>query len=109
MKQECMMQTKEKGRLQKKNVFSYNPPFKKNKKALHKPSSVYAIIYLALPLPAASSSLPACIGRTTHTLLGLAPDEVYHAKRIAALPVGSYPTISPLPAKQAVCFLLHCL
>lgn len=27
-----MMQTKEKGRLQKKNVFSYNPPFKKIKR-----------------------------------------------------------------------------
>ncbi len=67
-------------------------------KVLHKPSSVYAIIYLGLASPPVSISLPACIGRTTHMLLGLAPDEVYHAKRITAFPVGSYPTISPLPA-----------
>ena len=75
------------------------PPVSKEiiKKVLHKPSSVYAIIYLEPALPTASSSLPACMGRTIHMLLGLAPDEVCHAKSIAGLPVGSYPALSPLP------------
>ncbi len=37
-------------------------------------------------------------------LLGLAPDEVYHAERITAFPVGSYPAISTLPANRRYIF-----
>ena len=32
-----------------------------------------------------------------HPLFGLAPGGVYHAGRVAEAPVGSYPTLSPLP------------
>ena len=39
-------------------------------------------------------------------LFGLAPDGVWHARTITRAPVGSYPTISPLPLR-AVYFLCH--
>lgn len=43
-------------------------------------------------------------------LLGLAPDEVYHATPVTRGAVSSYLAVSPLPALlQAVCFLLHFL
>ena len=47
-------------------------------------------------------------------LLGLAPDEVYHATPVTSRAVSSYLAISPLPCSGlrpnlAVCFLLHCL
>ena len=43
-------------------------------------------------------------------LFGLAPAGVYRAAPVAGCAVGSYPTFSPLPARdrQAVCFLWHC-
>ena len=34
-------------------------------------------------------------------LFGLAPGGVYHAGRVAEAPVGSYPTLSPLPQAYA--------
>ena len=43
-------------------------------------------------------------------LFGLAPGGVCHAASVAGRAVGSYPTVSPLPARrtgQAVCFLWH--
>ena len=40
-------------------------------------------------------------------LFGLAPGGVYHAINVAINAVRSYHTISPLPALQAVYFLLH--
>jgi len=55
------------------------------------------IIYLHATLPLRSSDLPAGIGRTTHLLLGLAPDEVFPANPVTRIAVGPYPTISPLP------------
>ena len=47
-------------------------------------------------------------------LLGLAPDEVYHATPVTRNAVSSYLALSPLPCPSlrpnlAVCFLLHCL
>ena len=44
-----------------------------------------------------------------HSLFGLAPGGVYHAGPVARSPVGSYPTLSPLPRNVfgAVCFLWH--
>ena len=47
-------------------------------------------------------------------LLGLAPDEVYHAIPVTRNAVSSYLAVSPLPCPNlrpnlAVCFLLHCL
>src|ERR1700674_537966 len=39
-------------------------------------------------------------------LFGLAPGGVWHARTITRAPVGSYPTISPLPFR-AVYFLCH--
>ena len=42
------------------------------------------------------------------SLFGLAPGGVYRAISVAGDAVGSYPTLSPLPARtQAVCFLWH--
>ena len=48
----------------------------------------------------------------SHCLFGLAPAGVYPAAIVANRAVGSYPTISPLPATSllitsAVCFLWH--
>ena len=40
-------------------------------------------------------------------LLGLAPAGVCHATRVATGAVSSYLTFSPLPLKEAVCFLWH--
>jgi len=39
-------------------------------------------------------------------LFGLAPGGVWHARAITRAPVGSYPTVSPLPLR-AVYFLCH--
>ena len=98
MEQEVKRRTdKTKGIAYRINFLIAIPSINKIKKALHKPSSVYAIIYLEPPSPAVSSSLPAWLGRTIHTLLGLAPDEVYHAVHITVNPVSSYLTFSPLP------------
>ncbi len=63
-------------------------------------------ISLGGPLPVRSSSLPetqqkrAASGRIndpTSSLLGLAPDGGYLAAALLPAPVGSYPTVSPLP------------
>ena len=40
-------------------------------------------------------------------LFGLAPGGVYHATPVADGAVGSYPTFSPFPLGEEVCFLLH--
>ena len=73
-------------------------------------------IYLGCRLPCISSDLPVAVeGQPSiselRLLLGLAPDEACPATPVAGCPVGSYPTISPLPWKipKAVCFLLRCL
>jgi len=62
------------------------------------------------------SDRPANIGRGIHSLLDLAPDEVYQATDVTGGPVGSYPTFSPLPRPPplgksflAVYFLRHWL
>ena len=49
-------------------------------------------------------------GRLPRRLFGLAPAGVYHAAGVTTGAVGSYPTVSPLPAieQQAVCSLWHC-
>ena len=44
---------------------------------------------------------------STVFLLGLAPGGVYLATAVAGSAVGSYPTFSPFPRKEEVCFLLH--
>jgi hypothetical protein len=83
-----------------------------------------AIIYLRHWLPSASSGLPGgeqtsrlrAAGRTQTPLLlsDLAPDGVYRGQPVARLPVSSYLTISPLPAREALrpgaggMFLWHC-
>ena len=71
------------------------------------------IIHLGPPLPVGSSIQPESIGRTSHSLCGLAPSEVCLAIDVAIDPVGSYPAVAPLPdplaGPSAVCFLLHCL
>ena len=47
-------------------------------------------------------------GGSASSLFGLAPGGVYHAVPVAGSAVGSYPTLSPLPARRrAVCFLWH--
>jgi hypothetical protein len=38
-------------------------------------------------------------------LFDFAPSGVFHAKPVARLAVGSYPTFSPLPNKRAACNL----
>lgn len=62
------------------------------------------------------SDRPANKGRGIHSLLDLAPDEVYQATDVTGGPVGSYPTFSPLPCipvvggkLKAVYFLWHWL
>ncbi len=77
-----------------------------------------AIIPLGRPLPAGSSSLPTGLGESplfarafanAHTrLCGLAPDGVCHAKDVAALAVGFYPAVSPLPASSRGRWFLFC-
>ncbi len=70
-------------------------------------------IPLARPLPAGSSCQPGSAGarrpcgRTrARSLFGIAPGGACHAGPVASPPVGSYPTVSPLPARmQAVCSL----
>ena len=75
----------------------------------------WAAIPLGPPLLTASSSLPGSDASHAITpLFGLAPDEVCHAVRVTTSAVGSYSTISPLPAHKRVAglggiFLLHCL
>jgi hypothetical protein len=73
-----------------------------------------AIIYLRPRLLVTSSDLtrgqrtsnPRAPKRST-LLHGLAPDGVYRGQPITRLPVGSYPTISPLPAETGGMFLWH--
>ena len=79
-------------------VCSYNS--KKVKMQTCKPGSVIVAIYLDFLLPRRSSSLPAGSERTTHLLLDFAPDEVYRALTVTNQAVGSYPTVSPLPASR---------
>jgi len=67
-----------------------------------------AAIHLGRMLPSASCNppgqlawKPACQALRLHalSLFGLAPDGVYHAIAITGNAVGSYPTLSPLPAR----------
>jgi hypothetical protein len=70
-----------------------------------------AIIYLRRRLPGASSGLPGGLQTsrlrtarrawTPLLLSGLAPDGVYRGQPVTRLPVSSYLTISPLPARGA--------
>ena len=72
----------------------------------------WATIPLGPPLPTASSSLPGSdAGHAITPLFGLAPNEVCHAVSVTRNAVGSYSTISPLPALASLggIFLLHCL
>ncbi len=62
------------------------------------------IIYPRTLLPRLFSNRPAGSGRTTHLLLGFAPDEAYPATPVASGAVGSYPTISPLPENRRYFF-----
>ena len=63
----------------------------------------WAAIPLVPPLPTVSSSLPGSdASHVIAPLFGLAPDEACHAVRVATSAVGSYPTISPLPARKRV-------
>ena len=61
------------------------------------------VICLGWPSPATSSSLPAAFYRTVwvtpRRLFGLAPTGGYPATTVASGAVGSYPTVSPLPAR----------
>ncbi len=62
------------------------------------------VIYLGCGLPRTSSGLPVAVkgnpfASESRLLLGLAPDEACHAASVAGCPVGSYPTLSPLPRK----------
>lgn len=62
------------------------------------------VIYLGCGLPRISSGLPVAVkghpfASESRLLLGLAPDEACHAAPVAGCPVGSYPTLSPLPRK----------
>lgn len=73
-------------------------------------------IPLVRPLPAGSSCLPGSAGarrpcgRTrARSLFGIAPGGACHAGAVASPPVGSYPTVSPLPIRGwAVCSLWRC-
>jgi hypothetical protein len=69
------------------------------------------VISLGVWSPTPSSSLPAVsLSKRTvsHRLFGLAPAGVCRAIRVATNAVGSYPTVSPLPARtQAVYSLWH--
>jgi len=86
--------------------------------------SEVAVIHLGLPLPTGSSGLPADIGRavlnrprryrlSAGTLLALLRVGFTEPPRSPGVLVGSYPTVSPLPARRpkpadrAVCFLWH--
>ncbi len=70
-------------------------------------------IPLVRPLPDGSSCLPGSAGarwpcglRRARSLFGIAPGGACHAGAVASPPVGSYPTVSPLPIRrQAVCSL----
>ena len=67
------------------------------------------IIYLGLPLPAASSDQPEAGGPRTPRF-GLASDGVYNAASVTRDAVVSYSALSPLPYPHmglAVYFLLH--
>ena len=57
------------------------------------------IIYLDLPLPTGSSSLPGTQRATVLSLSGLAPDGVYTAIPVTRKAVSSYLAFSPLPVK----------
>src|SRR5690606_7020245 len=77
----------------------------------------WAAIHLGLPSPAGSSGLPAGIGRAILKRLRGPPQRPFLAllrvgfaepPRSPEVLVGSYPTVSPLPAvRPAVCFLWH--
>ena len=70
------------------------------------------IIYLAHASQRESSSLPVMLPLAQekwsapflqrHHLFGLSTRKVYHAPAIAGLPVGSYPTFSPLPHPEKI-------
>ena len=70
-------------------------------------------IPLVRPLPDGSSCLPGSAGARrpcgllrARSLFGIAPGGACHAGAVASPPVGSYPTVSPLPARtKAVCSL----
>jgi len=65
-------------------------------------------IHLRDLLPRILSTLPEDNASSANAFLfELAPSGVYHAKLITKFAVSSYLTISPLPTKQAVYFLLH--
>lgn len=75
-----------------------------------------AAIHLGRPSPNASCNLPGWSPRSREgrlrnpmpSLFGLAPDGVCPAMTVTSHAVGSYPTLSSLPAHaQAVCFLWH--
>ena len=66
-------------------------------------------IPLGPPSPTGSGSQPGSLGREkpwglspARSLFGLAPGGACHAADVAAGAVGSYPTVSPLPAAEAV-------
>lgn len=92
-----------------------NPVFLKQKcQPVCKPGSVWpdccqsdaAAIHLGRMLPPASCNPPGRLIRKLITrpkpdapsLFGLAPNGVYHATPVTGSAVGSYPTLSPLPA-----------
>lgn len=74
-----------------------------------------AIIHLGRQLPGGSSDLPgSSASHALAPLLGLAPDGVYRAVRVATSAVSSYLAISPLPApasagrwRYAFCCTFH--
>ncbi len=76
-----------------------------------KPSSVRSrrermVIYLRRQSPAACSGLPAVqvVRAEPHRLFGLAPTGGYRATAVTSRAVGSYPTVSPLPASGRFVF-----
>jgi len=88
----------------------------------YKPGSVHhlsdvLIIYLALPSPTRSISLPIPLlqeQRETSSLdrrnlFGLSTRKVYPAPNVTIGAVSSYLTFSPFPHIEVVCFLWHFL
>ena len=101
----CKLRRRLEGQWQQSEVADAND-LRKISEGAGKPDSVplrEMVIHLGLPLPATSGSQPGILphlrGRTGSpvSLLDLAPGGVCTTMELPPPPVGSYPTISPLP------------